>query len=174
MDILGFQEKQKTVKMETSRYNDIPNSQNRRIDQKSIDYEIGLKAKFGLREDFQGSETSVYNCHGLTFASKRTGIFDDAVIEQILRDEYNEINVANVIIGDIALYFSYNDKKEKIFEHSAIVVHIGSLAGLESLGIRVLSKTRFYKEIVHYVQNHPYSGAEYKFYRIKHEAITIL
>ncbi len=171
--ILGYPEHQESITLQTSRRNDIPNGQNRIVHQQAINNEVRLKEKYGNAE-FQGAITSVYNCHGLTFASKRTGIFDDSIIELILKDEYTKIERHDVIIGDIVVYFSYDNNRKREFDHSAIVVSAGEVAGAGILGIKVLSKTRFYREIVHYVYNHPYTAKEFEFYRIKHEPITIL
>jgi hypothetical protein len=169
--IIGFPERQETICMQTSRKHCIPNGQNRIVHQQAIDQEERQRALFGNGE-FQGNSTCIYNCHGLTFASKRTGVFADEAIRLILDDEYVEINRANVIVGDVVLYY-YPDRPGE-YAHSAIVVEKSDIIGSGLFGIRVLSKTRFHREIVHYAGQHSYPGTEIKFYRINHEPVTII
>ena len=61
-----------------------------------------------------------YNCHGLTFGSRRAAI-DDAAITMILaEDGYQPVaNRADVLPGDVALYIS-----DAGIEHSAIVASV--------------------------------------------------
>ena len=69
-------------------------------------------------------EASVeYNCHGLTFASRRTWVFRSVDITTILtEDEYTEIeDMYDVLPGDIVIYFSANGDPN----HSGIVVGSG-------------------------------------------------
>lgn len=62
----------------------------------------------------------LYNCHGLTFASRRTRITEGEGIGRILTDDcWVEIpNIRDVLPGDIVVYFS----EEGDPNHSGIVV----------------------------------------------------
>ena len=69
--------------------------------------------------EFRSSPTSIYNCHGMVFASRRTGIDNIQEIHKILNDdEYSEILPTEVLPGDIILYFSETGD----MEHSGIVI----------------------------------------------------
>ena len=56
---------------------------------------------------FIGKPNPVYNCNGLTFASKRTGVYDtDEIVKILKEDNYIQISIRCLIPGDIILYFS--------------------------------------------------------------------
>src|SRR5262245_45905132 len=64
--------------------------------------------------------SAIYNCHGLTFAARRTGISAATQVIKILSDdEYTEIAESAVQPGDIVVW--YNDDNGDV-EHSAIVL----------------------------------------------------
>jgi len=110
--------------------------------------------------------TAMYNCHGLTFACRRTGIFDDHVVESILKEEYREIKERkDVQSGDIVVY-----RDTGVILHSALVVYIETMPH----NIKVLSKDVKYKEIEHYVDRSPFNHGEKKFYRINHAVTKII
>lgn len=97
--------------------------------------------------------TGKYNCHGLTFASRRTAIEGPAV-EKILRDdEYTEVQIDKVLIGDIVVY-----RRGPDVLHSGIMVR-----GFPEL--LVLSKWGSAHEVVHGVDDCEYPGNK-TFYRI--------
>ena len=109
--------------------------------------------------------SSVYNCHGLTFASRRTGISSSAEIAKILTDdEYTEVAESEVLPGDIVIW--YNDANGDA-EHSAIVLQrLPDLAGVRR-GFLVLSKWGDAREYVHALHECPYVQHSRKaFYRI--------
>ncbi len=114
---------------------------------------------------FKGEPTAIYNCHGMTFACRRTGIQDYSEIVKILQqDSYKEIEeISNVCIGDIILY--YDSDGEEV-EHSGIIVKEPCAV----LGIPiVLSKWGKYKEAIHPANNCPYNFSGAKYYRIIEE-----
>ena len=62
-----------------------------------------------------------YNCHGLTFANRRTCIFPNGEIIKILKDdEYKKIEMQEVMPGDVIIYKGDDDD----IIHSGIVVQI--------------------------------------------------
>jgi hypothetical protein len=61
-----------------------------------------------------------YNCHGLTFAARRTSIYEPADVLMILAEDGYErvVNPEDVLPGDCVLYFNEDGE----IEHSGIVV----------------------------------------------------
>ena len=104
--------------------------------------------------------TPRYNCHGMTFASRRTGIFDRETIDQILREDgYKEVSSSSALPGDVIIYYAADGDAE----HSGIVV-----SPPVDLGIpQVVSKWGKYAEFIHWANRCPYSFAAAKYYRIK-------
>lgn len=126
-------------------------------------YEANLFPKYkdeypdaGIRSD----PDPLYNCHGMTFASRRTGIHDPAMLHLILEDDnYSEVAPKDVLPGDVIIYFS-NDGD---LEHSGIVV-----SGPGPLMVPlVCSKWGKYCEVVHLANRCPYSYERPVFYRVK-------
>lgn len=152
--------------MQTSRRTCIDNEKRSVISEQDIYIPRQLESLFNS-QFLNTAPTSAYNCHGLTLASKRTGIYDTSVIERILSDEYLEVKSSDVIVGDIVIYY---ESTSNDITHSAIVVEV---PGILPKIPRVLSKIKYYKEIVHYVNNSAY-GSNYRFYRINHVAATYI
>lgn len=109
---------------------------------------------------FRSNPNPAYNCHGLTFASRRTAITDNPSLYHILEDDrYEEIQKDNVLPGDVILYFSDNGD----IEHSGIVVSEPD----RYLKIPdVVSKWGRYKEVIHPANNCPYTY-NVKYYRVR-------
>jgi hypothetical protein len=104
-----------------------------------------------------------YNCHGFTFASRRTWIDDSALVPKILfEDGFEQIKkTLDVLPGDVVVYFDQNGKAE----HSGIVVEAPSSG--TGLGIpRVVSKWAKAHEVVHWANQCPYSVADVRYYRV--------
>ena len=100
-----------------------------------------------------------YNCHGLTFASRRTWIDSAEEVHKIIReDEYEEINpVARVMPGDVAVYYGEGGD----VEHSGVVIR------LDALNVPIiLSKWGACHEIIHPVGRSEYDASNVKYYRI--------
>jgi hypothetical protein len=116
-----------------------------------------LKAKYvnGLHRPVAPSRK--YNCHGLTFASRRTWIWDSAEISKILRDDdYEMVDLQDVLPGDVAVYYTDGDA-----EHSGIVLRVKDLVP------SILSKWGPSHEVVHRVNECPYDAKSVVYYRIK-------
>ena len=102
--------------------------------------------------------TRRYNCHGLTFGSRRTRIWNAEAVRRILsEDDYRIIAVNDVEPGDIAVYYLNGD-----VEHSGVVV---SVSGLK-VPI-VLSKWGDLHEVIHQVPLCPYDSTMVVYYRIE-------
>ncbi len=104
-----------------------------------------------------------YNCHGLTFASRRTRIFDSNDIQRIINDDnYKSVEEKDVSPGDIVLYYQKGDPR-----HSGIVVEVPMPENRVSQ-IRVVSKWGHGHEVVHAVRDCPYSPCDLLvYYRVQ-------
>lgn len=159
MDILFPNQIQSShIELQTSKHRDIPNRQLFEIS--SLDQKTYHKIMNSYPSViFRNEPNPIYNCHGLTFASSRTGIEDDEIIPLILDDDdYREILNENVLPGDIIIY-----------KHNGGVIHSGIVvSGPIGLGIpMVLSKWGSFSEIVHLAHVCPYDSSDLHYYRKK-------
>lgn len=104
-----------------------------------------------------------YNCHGLSFASRRTNIhYAEEILKIIKDDEYTQISLVSVEPGDIAVYF--NEQNGDV-EHSGVVIRVDSI---ETLRIpAILSKWGLCHEVIHQVSDCPYRAQDVRYFRIK-------
>jgi len=108
----------------------------------------------------RGKVNSLYNCHGLTFASKRTCISEVADLEMVLKeDDYREIDFNETLPGDIVLYFSENGD----IEHSGILVDVNE--GGDVRVPKIISKWGDAYEVIHIFSDCPYNFSKVKYYR---------
>ncbi len=109
---------------------------------------------------FRSNPTGIYNCHGLSFASRRTTIDDaDEVRKIIAEDNYTAVPEDQVLPGDIVLYVS--DKGD--IEHSAVVISEPKA----TLGVPIVySKWGNYAEAVHSANYCPYDFSRAQYYRV--------
>lgn len=106
-------------------------------------------------------ESPLYNCHGLTFASRRTNIYNSCDVQQVLSDDgYIELSTDSVLAGDVIVYF---DDKTGEISHSGEVVEI---IASNSFNAIICSKWGQGFECLHTIHNTPY-GNIVKFYRCK-------
>lgn len=121
-----------------------------------------MKAKYPACIHRQTEVTAAYNCHGLTFAARRTQIFDPSAVRMILKEDgYHQVAAsAEVSAGDIVIYV---DRPTGDITHSGIVVERG--AGLPSIP-KILSKWGACHEVVHPVNFNPYMPASIEYWRI--------
>jgi hypothetical protein len=113
-------------------------------------------------EDRRSEPTSIYNCHGLTFASRRTAIDNSQEVLKILEDDkYVEVDNRLVKEGDVVLYFNRGNNE---IEHSGIVVSSPDDDPFE--GPRICSKLGKYREVIHSVYKCPYTLSDIRYYRI--------
>lgn len=150
------------LELETSEKNKIPNTQSREIYPSEIKEFERIEPNRGEFLKHRTAPTPVYNCHGMTFASRRTGISESSIVFQILNDDkYVEVAEDKVIAGDIILYFGeYND-----VEHSGIIV---SPPRNNPCNVaKVCSKWGKYYEGIHWANNVPYDYTHVKYYRVK-------
>jgi hypothetical protein len=99
----------------------------------------------------------------MTFASRRTGIYETSEIQKILKDDqYGEVKPEDVIPGDVIIYFGDDGDAE----HSGIV-----LTSPQSSQLRVpqvLSKWGKFSEFIHWANQSPYNFSLVKYFRIIH------
>jgi hypothetical protein len=102
-----------------------------------------------------------YNCHGLTFGSRRTQIVDPAEVRKILtEDGYQKIGADEVLAGDIVVYIG----EEGDIEHSGVVVEIDRTMLIAIP--KVLSKWGVAHEVVHRLSDCPYVATNIEYYRV--------
>lgn len=149
---------EESIRLETRKGNEIENSQATDIDRLEISHFYAVIKKHPRAIQRVGL-MPLYNCHGMTFACKRTGISDNYTINLILEDDnYKEIAKENIMAGDIVLYISENGD----YEHSGIIV---SEPDKHTPFPRVVSKWGRGPEMIHYLHDCPYSSVFVKYFR---------
>lgn len=105
--------------------------------------------------------TGIFNCHGLTFASRRTSVSDSKEVSKILEDDgYEGVEKSDLMPGDIILY--RGDKGD--IEHSGMIVDVPD----GNFGIpRIISKWGKFQERIHMANQCPYNYLSVTFHRIK-------
>lgn len=151
-----------TIRLQTRKGTDINNYQLHNIDIKEYESQMAkLSQKYLgiiLRPD---TITGIYNCHGMTFASRRTGI--NTIDKQLLiEDDFKQISDNEVLPGDIALYI--NDLGE--IEHTGFITSV-DLQNRSKFTIMVLSKWGDGSEVIHALFNCPYAKGDIQFVRCK-------
>lgn len=105
-----------------------------------------------------------YNCHGLTFAARRTAIENSDEVATILRDDgYEQVTQNQAMPGDIVIWRAAAVGGGEII-HSGIVVEVPKdmLVPVP----RVVSKWGYAHECIHPVNDTPYSGSTVEYYRV--------
>jgi len=100
--------------------------------------------------------TCQYNCHGLTFANRRTGIYNPPDVDTILKDDgLRRIRLSEEVqVGDVAVY---SDGTE--VTHTGIVVEViqGEPEGSTLRAVKLLSKWGGSGEYIHLANEGPYA-----------------
>lgn len=163
--ISQYQPESVVLNLHTAERNDIENEQFKFISKFELSMISSFENDYSLAK-FKGEPTAIYNCHGMTFACKRTGIFSDSEIEKILKDDkYIEIkDEKDVMAGDIIIYYN-----ESGITHSGIVIGIEKGQSVNDLtSVTVLSKWAKHKEVIHNANYSPYSSGLKKYWRMNH------
>jgi hypothetical protein len=152
-----------SLRLDTRQRNHIENSLDRSTPTAGVvQYAEALKGQYVTAKHRPTFPCNTDNCHGLTFASRRTGISDSAVVQKILtEDGYEKINDRRSLSpGDVVLYISpiNND-----IEHSGIVVDADQT---DPLRLRILSKWGPAHEVIHSIGDCPYDARNVAFYRM--------
>ena len=151
--------KESAIALQTRNRNNIPNSQSHEISAFEKAQAPYYERKFP-HVKFRTPPNPIYNCHGLTFASKRTGISLTNALQTIIHDDgYTIVNRDEVLPGDIIIYYS----EDGDIEHSGIVVSERDKQWKMPL---VVSKWGKYSEVVHLAYDCPYTMANARYYRV--------
>lgn len=147
------------IRLETCKKRRIENHQDAELTQMLVKWHKDLCAEY--QPAYARTEASAsYNCHGLTFASRRTWVYKSSSIDAILKDDdYREIiDIRKVLPGDVVVY--YSDTGD--LNHSGVVVEIRE--GLAQP--LVFSKWAHAGEFVHALRNCPtIYGPNTRFFR---------
>ena len=147
--------------LETAKRSPIPNGEGGELDEQEVRTFHGMWQHFTNVATLRHGPTQRYNCHGATFASRRTGIWDDALIFRILsEDDYKEVPTDDVRPGDTIVYF--NDINAPV--HSGLVIQRPTQATFYIP--LVCSKWGRYGEYVHEGDKSPY-GFNVRYYRVR-------
>jgi hypothetical protein len=109
----------------------------------------------------------VYNCHGLTFGSRRTGVHSKPHFI-LAEDGFKPIPEYEARVGDVVVYFDSQGSES----HSGIVVGesnliIGGASTTKGSKLPLIwSKWGKGCEVVHLVGNCPYDGRTARYYRL--------
>lgn len=155
-------EKHKIV-VQTRKGRDIDNEQFKEIDATELNQLHRMVNEFRHSCTLRSRASPIYNCHGMTFASRRTNIYHADCLRKIIEDDgYEEVSKQDVLPGDVALYWNEGD-----IDHSGIVVEIKK--DLLFPVPWICSKWGRGPEFVHSFDNCPphYNVSGIKFYRIK-------
>ena len=147
------------IALQTRIRHDIPNNQSHEFSAYEKRLFPALERRFN-KAVFRDPPNPIYNCHGLTFASRRTGITDNEALKTILaEDGYHKVAPKDVLPGDTILYY----QEDGDVEHSGIVVSKPE----SPLNIPwVLSKWGSFKEVVHHANDCPYEFRNVEYYRV--------
>jgi len=147
-----------SIQLQTAKGNDIPNFQEHEVDLSEY-RKLELHKQAYPAAIQRNNPESLYNCHGLVFASRRTWVHGENLHQILGDDEYKVIDKeADVLPGDVVIYF-----EEGTPQHTGFVVSVIANGVLRN--IEVCSKWGHSAEFVHHVAQSPY-GAVYKFFRI--------
>ncbi len=96
-----------------------------------------------------------YNCHGLSFANRRTGIHDQTAVEKVLEDDgYRAIRLAEVEPGDLVVYYVGDE-----VTHSGVVLEVvtGAPETPTLRELKIVSKWGQAGEYIHRTREGPYA-----------------
>lgn len=152
----------RSLNLDTREGNPIQNTQSYEISAWDKAQYSDLKKSYGNTVTERSEPTAIFNCHGLTFASRRTCIYETSEVEKILRDDgYKEVPLEKVLPGDVIIYRSQDGDPE----HSGIVVQSPQENQLKVP--LVVSKWGKYNELLHFANQSPYTYSNARYYRIQ-------
>jgi len=150
-----------SIALETSKGKPVENVQHATILPQDRHWD-DVFAKKHLSAKPRAQMTGRYNCHGLTFGSRRTRIYSHLEVIKIIHDDgYKMIDMQNVIEGDFILYC-----EEGEYIHSGIVITRPSQEDMWNP--LVLSKWGSGREYIHRANDCPYKY-DVKYIRIDNQ-----
>lgn len=146
------------IRLETSKKRGIENEQDAGFEWFHLNWARRIVDRYPHACSRTGPSTA-YNCHGMSFASRRTSVTKSNAVQMILEDDdYREVNLEDVLPGDFVLYYSEAGEPN----HSGVVVEVGG----NILVPIVCSKWGKAGEFIHGLRDcPPLYGPEYRFYR---------
>lgn len=149
-----------TIRLETSKRSGIRNFQGCEISEFHRNWNEEIKKTYP-RVTPRTDMSALYNCHGLTFACRRTRIEEtNDVLRILLDDHWAEVDLQDVLPGDIVVYFS----EEGEANHSGLVVTYDQDSKLPM----ICSKWNLGGEYIHAISDCPdIYGPVKKFYRCR-------
>jgi hypothetical protein len=144
--------------LQTRRGGTIENTMNPDSPHAGLDLQIrSLRTKYDKAIHREVGPSYRYNCHGLTFAARRTGISDPGQVQKILNDDgYQQLALGEFpLVGDIVVYRENGD-----------IVHSGVVVGSRNQETMVLGKWGDCHEAVHPVYHCPYPNTTASYYRL--------
>jgi len=147
------------IRLQTAAGRDIPNAQDTEISTYERNWGAELPHAHPDADVFPGMSPT-YNCHGLTFASRRTKITDpDAIARILMDDRYDQIDRREARPGDVIIYSRDGEPT-----HSGIVVE-----NEPDLFVPwIWSKWGNGPEVLHkYHDVHPVYGTDHRFLRCR-------
>ena len=153
-----------SIDTDTAAGNPIPNTQDRVFGNLVSLTHAAMTERFAMDPfDRRADPTPMYNCHGLVFGCRRTGIFDTRTVRRILREDgYRPVPLPEVLPGDVVLYVADDGD----IEHSGIVITRPTDHQASPFGIpRVLSKWGTFVERLHWANQCPYNFSRAEYHR---------
>ena len=146
-----------TIRLQTAKGREIPNIQESEVSIFERNYAETLRRP---DRELRTDVSPAYNCHGLTFASRRTSLQPD-VLQTILDDDrYGAIDIRDARAGDIIVYYSDDGDAT----HSGIVIESGGTPPVP----KIVSKWGKGPEFIHrYSDVPPIYGTNHRFYRCR-------
>ncbi|WP_454669571.1 hypothetical protein [Achromobacter kerstersii] len=149
------------IVLQTAKGQEIPNDQFANVDYAEVANVQLHQKNFGTSLVVRSGPTGIYNCHGLTFASRRAWLSEPHFLSVILKDDsYVQVGREHVLPGDVILYLSEYGE----IDHSGIVVELP--ANNTFWSPRVCSKWGQSAEFLHWAHTTPY-GNNWQFWRVK-------
>ena len=150
--------------LQTRERKDIENSYDRRGptagEQLHVDH---LIAEYSESVARTRTPSAQYDCHGLTFADRRTGICPSDVVRQILlQDGYRKVELSDVLPGDAVIYIGQDGE----VEHSGVVVELRRSLSGAVVDTVVVSKWGGAHEAMHPSRHCPWPTAKLEYFRI--------
>jgi hypothetical protein len=128
------------IVVQTRRGTPIDNNQSFDVTRYDEVVDLDLRARH-RGATFRTGISPIYNCHGLTFGSRRTRIWQaQSVLTILTEDEYADVTIHQVLAGDIIIYTAENGD----VEHSGVVVEVKALGSgfARRCGLKNLTRRR--------------------------------
>ncbi len=161
-NLTNFDSTKRKIALQTSIGRDIDNWQIHEIQNCEIKSNNDFSQYIGTT--FKGGITAIYNCHGFTFASRRTNLGPEVIRDILTDDKYVEVDLAQAMVGDVVLYISGDNKGD--IEHTGVISWIDTVSNPKAIWVH--SKWGKFKEATHVLYNCPYNDCTIQIWRNNH------